>query len=179
MAIVSGDILWKLSTTAGSAGNSNTSTQAASLGKYISTTAWAGGVKNDLFNDVTGDENAASVVKYRCLFVHNSHATISYQNAVVWIASQVSSGADLAIGVDPAPASAIGSVSAQAATIANELAAPAGVSFSSPTTKSGGISLGTIAAGSCRAVWVRQTAANTAAVNNDGGVLQVEGDTTA
>jgi hypothetical protein len=179
MPIISSDILFKLSTTAGSAGNSQTSTQAASLGKYISTTAWAGGTKNDLFNDVTGDENAASTVKYRCIFLHNNHASITWQNAVAWLASQVAGGADFAIGVDAAAASPIGQSTVQAAQIATELNAPTSVTFSAPTTKGAGISIGNIPPGYCRAIWIRQTATNSPAVNSDGCVIQVEGDTTA
>lgn len=179
MPILSTDLLWKLSTTAGSAGNSLTSTAAASLGKYISTAAWAGGVKNDLFDDVSGAENAASTVDYRCVFIHNAHATLPWTSPVVWTSAAVAGGATFDIGVDPAAATAIGSASAQAATIANELAAPAGVSFSAPTTSGTGLSIGTLTAGQCRAVWIRRTAANTSAVNNDGVTLNITGDTTA
>lgn len=179
MPIVSSDILWKLSRTAGSAGNSGGSTPAASLGKYISTTAWAGAVKNDLFDDISGDENAASTVDYRLVFIHNNHATLTLLNAVVWLASEVSGGAALALSVDATAASAIGASSAQAKEIANENTAPSSQTFSSPTSKGAGLSLGDIGPGQCRGVWIRRTAANTAAVNDDGGVLQVEGDTTA
>jgi hypothetical protein len=35
----------------------------ASLGGVMSSTAWAGGVLHDLFDVVTGDENAASEVE--------------------------------------------------------------------------------------------------------------------
>jgi hypothetical protein len=179
MPIIATDLLWKLSTKSGSAGNSLTSTAAASLGKYISTTAWAGGVKNDLFDDVTGAENAASTVDYRCVFIHNAHASITWQSGVVWLASEVAGGVTYAIGIDPAAASAIGSAGAQAAEIANETTAPGGVSFSAPTTSGTGLSIGSLAPGQCRAVWIRRTAANTSAVNNDGVTLQITGDTVA
>jgi hypothetical protein len=180
MPIVTGDILFKLATTAGSAGNSQAQADPnASLGKYISTTLWAGGSLHDLFDAISGDENAASDVEYRCVFVHNSHASITWVAPVVWVASEVAGGASVAIGVDTTAASAIGSASAQAVTIANESTAPAGVSFSAPTTKGTGIALGDIPAGQCRAVWIRRTAANSAALNNDGATIQFEGDTTA
>ena len=42
MPIASSDVLYKYSTTAGSAGNSNTGTASGSLGKYISTTDCCG-----------------------------------------------------------------------------------------------------------------------------------------
>jgi hypothetical protein len=83
MAIVSTDILFKLATTAGTAGNQNTSTPAASLGKYISTTQITDASLHNLFDVITGDENAASTVDYRAFFVHNNHATLNLDSAVI------------------------------------------------------------------------------------------------
>jgi hypothetical protein len=180
MAIVAGDILWKLSLKTGSAGNSGAQPDPnASLGKYISTTAWAGGVLHDLFDRVSGDENAASEAEYRCVFIHNNHATLTWQGPVVWISAETAGGAAIAIGIDTTAASAIGASPAQALSVVDENTAPAGVTFSSPTTKGTGLALSDIPAGQCRAIWIRRTAANNAAINNDGGTLQVEGDTAA
>lgn len=177
-AITSGEILLKYSTAAGAAGNSNTSSAAASLGKYISTTAWAGGSANDLFDNISGAENAASTVDYRCIFVHNSNASNALENAVVYLSAETAGGASIAIAIDNIAASAIGSASAQSATIATETTTPTGIgAFSSPTTIGTGLSLGNIPAGQCRAFWVRRTAANTAALSNDGVTIAVTGDT--
>jgi hypothetical protein len=180
MPIVEADLLYKLSTVAGAAGNTQAQPDPnASLGKYISTTEVnLGAPLRNLFDDVTGDENAAADVEYRCLFVHNSHATITWLGAVAWISAEVAGGADVAIGVDPAGPSPIGQVAAQAAQIANEGAAPAGVAFSAPVTKETGLALGDLDAGECRAIWVRRTATDSAAKNNDGCTLSVSGDTT-
>lgn len=179
MAIVAGDILFKLSTTAGSAGDSNTSTPAGSLGKYVSTTQVSAGA-NGLFDDISGAENAASTVDYRGIFVHNNHATLSLLNAVVYISAETAGGASVALATDNIAASAKGSASAQEAQIASETTAPTGVSaFSSPTTAGAGLSLGTIAAGQVKGFWVRRTAANSAALDNDGATLAVAGDTAA
>ena len=175
--ITSGEILFKYSTTAGAAGNSGAGAANTSLGKYISTTVWAGGSINDLFDDVSGTENATSVVDYRCIFIHNSNTANVLQNAVVWLSSEVAGGTSIAIAVDNIAASAIGSASAQAAQIASETTAPTGVgAFSSPTTSGTGIALGNIGIGQCRAIWIRRTAANTAAVSNDGVGISVTGD---
>jgi hypothetical protein len=176
-AIVASDIVWRYSVTTGSAGNTTAGTANGSLGKYISTTAWAGGAANDLFDDISGAENAASTVDYRCIFIYNSNAANAYQNAVMYLSAEVAGGASIAIGVDTTAASALGSATAQALTIANETTAPAGVTFSAPTTAAGGISLGSIPVGNVRAVWVRRTAANTAALSGDGVTLAVSGDT--
>lgn len=180
MAITSSDILYKLSTKSGSAGNSLTSTPAASLGKYISTTQITAATLNNLFDDITGDENAASESEYRCFFVHNNHGSLTWQNVVVWLSTEVSGGASAAIAIDGTAASAIGSSSAQAEQVTNEDTAPVSTGgFSSPTSKGSGLSLGSIPAGSCRAVWVRRTTANNAAVDNDGVTIRCEGDTSA
>lgn len=179
MPIASGDLLWKFSVKTGSAGNSTAGTAAGSLGKYISTTAWSGGTLHDLFDVVTGDENAASDVEYRCVFIHNNHGSLTWQNGVVWIASETAGGANMAIAVDDVAASAIGSASPQADEVADESTAPSGESFSSPTSKGTGLSIGNIAAGSCRAIWIRRTATNSAAQSADGCTLQIEGDTAA
>lgn len=179
MAISSSDIKFKLSVKTGSAGNSGTSTPAGSLGKYISTTELSGTALNNLFDDISGDENAASDVEYRCIFIHNSHGSLTLQSPVVWLSAETAGGASIAIAVDGVAASAIGSSSAQADEVTNESTAPSGESFSAPTTKGAGLSLGDIAAGNCKAIWVRRTAANTAALDNDGVTIAVEGDTAA
>lgn len=180
MAILTTDILYLLSVKTGAAGNSTAQGDPnASLGKYISTTPWAGGALHDLFDVVSGAENAASDVEYRCVFVHNNHATLTLTTAVLWISAEVAGGTIAAIGIDPAAASPIGQAGAQAAEIATESDAPGGVSFSAPTTKGTGIAVGDIAAGYCRAIWIRRTAANTAALANDGVTIRVEGDTAA
>lgn len=176
-AITTAEIQWRYSVTTGTAGNTTAGTAAGSLGRYISTTAWAGGVANDLFDDLSGSANAASQVDYRCIFLYNSNAANAYQNAVVYIASEVAGGASIAIGVDTTAASALGSATAQALTIANATTAPAGVTFTAPTTAATGIALGTIASGSVRAFWIRRTAANTAALSGDGMSLTCSGDT--
>lgn len=180
MPIVSSDIKVKLSIKTGSAGNSATQPDVnASLGKYISTTEITDATLNNLFDDITGDENAASDVEYRCIFFHNAHGTLTLQSPVVWISTEVSGGASVAIGIDTTAASAIGASAAQALEVANENTAPSGVSFSAPTTKGTGLALGNLTAGQCRAIWIRRTAANTAALNNDGATIRCEGDTAA
>lgn len=177
MAIVAGDLLIKLSVKTGSAGNTTAGTPAGSLGKYISTTAVSGTALNNIFDDVTGQENFDSDTEFRCIFVHNNHGSLTLQNAVVYISSQVSGGALAAIAVDSVASSAVGSSSAQALEVVDENTAPAAISFSAPTTRSTGLSLGNIAAGSVKAFWIRRTASNSAALSNDGAVFVVSGDT--
>lgn len=180
MPIAPADILQKLSTTSGSAGDSTAGTPANSLGKYISTTEITDATLNNLFDDVSGDDNAAEESEYRCYFIHNDHATLTYQNVKAWIDDQVSGGADAEIGIDPTAASAIGAATDQAVEVADEDTAPAGVSFVNEATagsKANGLDLGDIGPGECRAIWVKRTTTNSGALNNDGVTIMVSGDT--
>jgi hypothetical protein len=178
MPIAAGDMITRFSVKTGSAGDSTASSAAASLGKYVSTTAWADGAT--LFDDISGAENAASTIDYRCIFILNNHGTLTMQNTVVYISSEVAGGASTALAIDNIAASAKGSASAQAAEIANETTGPSGVgAFSSPTTAGTGLSVGNLTPGQVRAVWVRRTAANTVAVDNDGFTLGIACDTAA
>jgi hypothetical protein len=180
MAIASSDIKFRLSIKTGAAGDTGAQADPnQSLGKYISQTEITDNTLNNLFDDVSGDENAANDVEYRCFFVLNNHGSLVLQTAICWISAEVAGGASVAIGLDPAGVVAKGSASAQAALVATESDAPAGVSFSAPTSKGAGLAIGNIAAGYCQAIWVRRTAANTIAVDNDGATIRVEGDTAA
>lgn len=181
MPIASSDLHFKLSLKTGTAGNQSAQPDPnQSLGKYISTTDITDNTLNNLFDDISGDENAANTVDYRCIFIHNAHATLTLQNAVVWLSAEVAGGASISLAIDNVAASAIGSASAQADQIANETTAPSAVgTFSAPTTKGTGLSVGSLTAGQCRAIWVKRTAANTAALNNDGCTIRIEGDTAA
>lgn len=180
MPIVTSDLKIKLSIKTGTAGNQSAQADCnQSLGKYISQTEWLGGVLHDLFDVVTGSENAAGTVDYRCVFLHNNHASLTLENAVMWISAETAGGASYAIAVDSVAASLIGASSSQALFVANENTAPAAIVFSSPTSKGTGLALGDIAAGYCKAVWFRRTPANTGAVDNDSATISIEGDTAA
>jgi hypothetical protein len=178
MSIVAADIKTRISTTAGAAGNSTAPGAAGtSLGKYITNADLIDNVLNNLFPDVTGAENAASNVDYQCQFIYNSHGTLTWQSVVVWISAETAGGSSWAIGVDTTAASAVGGAGAQALTIANKNTAPAGVTFSAPTTQATGIAVGDIPAGQVKAIWIRRTSANTSALAPDSATLSYAGDT--
>jgi hypothetical protein len=180
MAIAPTDLRIRLSVPTAAAGNTDPQGNVNnSLGGYMSTTDYVDATKNNLFDDLSGDDNANSVVEYRCIFAANLHPTLTWQNVKVWLPTEVAGGASIHIGIDPTPASAINSAGAQAVTVATERTAPAGVAFSNPGTKAAGLTLGDIAPSQCRAIWFRRTAANTVALNNDGVTFQIEGDTAA
>lgn len=178
MAITATDIQFRLSSPTGP-GNSTAGSPATSFGDFISTTQITDATDNNLFDDISGDENAASEAEYRNFFVYNAHGSLTWQAPVVWISSEVAGGANAAIAIDGTAASALTSASAQAEEVANENTAPSGESFSAPTTKGTGLALSDLAAGNVRAIWVRRTATASAAQNADGVTIRVEGDTAA
>ena len=168
MAIVSGDIKYYLS---GGAGNSDPN---ASLGGVISSTEVSGTPLNNLFDDVSGEESGPGDVEYRGIYVKNTHGSLTLQAAKLWLESEVSGGAAIAIAL------AGEGVNATMETIANESTAPVGESFTSPTSKATGLSMGNIAAGQRYGFWLRRTVpSSTPAQAADGVTPRVEGDTDA
>lgn len=178
MPIVEADIHYHFSTTTGP-GNSTVGAGATSLGEFMAITQLTSASLHDLFDLVTGTENAASEAEYRGILIHNQHATLSLIDPVVWLVSEVAGGTSLALSVDTTATSLLDSAVAQMKEIANENTAPATQTFSSPTTKATGLALSTIPAGFVKGVWIRRAAANTAALASDGGLFRVEGDTEA
>lgn len=179
MPIASTDILFKLSVTTGPGNSTAQANPNLSLGEFVSTTQVTDATLHNLFDLITGDENAASDVEYRCIFVHNAHATLTLENAVVWLSAEVAGGANAAISVDTTAASAVGSATAQAKEVVDESTAPATQTFTAPTTKATGLVIGNLTAGQVRGIWIRRSATNSAALNSDGVTLRVEGDTAA
>jgi len=182
MAITATDIVYHYSIKTGAAGDTASQPDPnASLGKYVATNSPTSGTVHHLFDKLTGPENAAGAgeVEYRCIFVRNNHATLTWESVVVWLSNVVAGGADAAISVDTTAASDADSASAQAKEVVDESTAPAAQSFSAPITKGTGLSIGDLAPDQVRAIWIRRTATNSAALNNDGATLTCEGDTAA
>jgi hypothetical protein len=162
MPIIVADIQRRLS---GGAANSN---PAASLGGAKSSVA----SPLNLFDTVAGDESAAGDVEYRVEYVHNNHPTLTLQGARLWITANTP-GNRIAVGLGTS------AINGTEQTLANESTAPAGVTFSQPTTKAGGLLLGDIPPGGHRAVHYRRTVAAGAAASNDTYSTRAEGDTAA
>lgn len=165
MPIVAADIEFRLS------GGASNADPAAALGGAMS----SGVVDPDtLFDTVSGAESAAGAVRYRCVYVINTHATLTLFDAVVYLHANTASGdTQVAIGLGT---SAIGG---EEQTIADEATAPSGVTFTEPSTLDAGLAIGDLAAGESKAVWVRDTIAEGAAASNDTFTLRVGGDTPA
>lgn len=165
MPIINTEIQYRLS---GGAANSNPD---ASLGGAKSSVA-AG---TNLFDAVSSAEGAAGDVEYRCFYVHNANATLTMENAVVWIqANTPSADTQLAIAVGSS------AINGTEQTVANEGTAPTGLAaFSEAANEGAAVALGNIPPGQHRAVWVRRTVNAGAAASNDTATLRVKCDTQA
>lgn len=173
MPIVASDIVKRLSVVA-AAGDTTSSTPAASLGDQVATTVITDATLNNLFDDVTGAEASAGMTDYRCIFILNNHATLTLANATIAVQSETAGGGTITIATDNIGPVTKGSASAQAATIANETTAPTGVS----AFGSGPLALGDLAPGQVKGVWLKRVVtAGASALNPDGVVLRVTGDT--
>lgn len=150
------DLVVRLTNPGLSSGLSGTSTPANSRGGYVSTTLLnLETLSQNLFADVTDIQRRDGYTDYRCIAIHNTSDTESATGLVAWIETQPSITA-IAIGLDPAGASADDSSSAQGTT-SDGTTAPSGVSFSSPSTEGTGLSVATLAAGQVAFLWVRRT----------------------
>jgi hypothetical protein len=173
MAIVAADIVKRFSVSA-AAGDTTAGTAATSLGDQISTTAITDATLNNLFDDVSGAEAAAGMVDYRCIFVLNNHATLTLTGASITILSQTALGGLIDIALDNIAISAKASASAQAAAIGAETTTPTGIG----AFGAGPLAIGDIAPGQVKGVWLRRTVtAGAAALNPDGVILRISGDT--
>lgn len=162
MPIVATEILFRLS---GGAANAD---PLASLGGAKSSSS-AGA---NILDDILAAESGAGYTDYRCIYVHNGNASLTLQNAVIWLASNTTSTAtDIAIGLGTS------AISGTEQTVANEATAPTGVTFSSPATYATGLLIGSLAAAAHKAVWVRRTVNALAPASSDTFTLRVQGDT--
>lgn len=169
MPVAESDLEFRIS------GGTNNESPAASLGGAMSTKA--GGVitteqLENIFDVVLGDEGKAGDIEYRAIYIKNKHATLPLQNAKLWITQDADSNDDAT-----AIALADEGVNEAVETIENENTAPSGPSFSAPTTKGAGLSLGTIPAGQYRGFWIRRTiTAGAAAKDKVTFKVKVEGE---
>lgn len=147
-----------------SGGAANTDPNAA-LGGARSTAG--GGVvptaltANSLFDDVTGAEEQAGDIEYRCVYVRNS-GNVDAQSTVVWLSANTAD-ADTTIDIGLGSSAVNGTEQ----TIANENTAPTAISFTAPTTEGAGLSIGTLAATEHKAVWLRRTVTALAGASSD------------
>jgi hypothetical protein len=168
MPIIASDIKFFLS-----GGATNTDGNDA-LGGAISSTQ-ASSSLNALFDYVTGDESAAGDTEYRCIYIKNDHPSLILYGAKLWISTNTPStdtSAEIALGTS--------ALSGTEQTIANEDTAPSGTTFSSAANEGAALSIGDMAAGAWKAIWIKRIVnSSAAAFNADGMTITVKGDTAA
>ena len=162
MAIEQTDILYLLS------GGAANAAPLASLGGAKSSVPAPLGI----FDSMSGAESTAGSVEFRCVYVHNAHATLPLVGAVLWMSANTPSATTtIEVGIGTAAMNGVEQ------TVGSETSAPSGVSFSPAASLGGGVALGDIPPGQGRSVWFRRTVqANTVAVN-DTFTVMVTGDT--
>ncbi len=121
-----------------------------SLGGFASHTVWTATETNDLFNNVGLTNNTLGSDQYRCIILANINEDDLETGPLLLYIDDNSDAYDLKIGLDPVGVVNTNSSSAQAATIINDTTAPSGVTFADATD---GISIPSIAAGKCIAIW--------------------------
>lgn len=169
MAIVAADILFKLS-----GGGANSDPNAA-LGGVISSVNLTDNTLHNLFDVVSGAEAAAGDTEYRCLYIKNNHGSLTWQGVGVYIDTNTpSSDTTVTIGLGTS------AISATEQTVANENTAPSGVTFFAAAGSGAALSIGDVAAGATKALWIKRiVTAGAAAYNNDSVVIGALGDTAA
>ena len=157
MSIQSTDIKKLLS---GGASNSDPN---ASLGGAISSVEIVDDTINNLFATAGAAESLSGSTKYRAFFIKNTHATLTAYSVVIYISSNTPStdtSVEIAIADE---AVGVGTIE----TIADEDTAPTGPTFSVADGVVNAISIGDIAPGEMKGIWVKWIlGASTVAVND-------------
>jgi hypothetical protein len=107
-------------------------------------------VGTDLFDDVTYADTQAGFTDYRLIYVHNSDTGIA-GNVLAYVSSQLETGRTMSLGV----ATEASGVTVTA--VANDSTAPAGVTFSAPTSIGTAVDVGPVAPGQAKGLWLRRS----------------------
>jgi len=168
VSIISSDIKFQLS---GGAANADVN---ASLGGAVSSTEIVDDTVNNLFAYAPATESEAGSTKYRGFFVKNTHATITAVAPKIYINSNTPSATT---AVTVALAAETGS---PMDTIANEDIAPdPAVTFVTAVDFANGLSLGDLAPGEVKGVWVKWVINAGTIATNDVMTFTVKGETSA
>jgi hypothetical protein len=145
------------------------------LGGAITATEIVSNTLHNVFSKVNSDDALLGKTFYKCVYVKNTNGSITLENTKIYMASNtpsVSTTIEIGLGT-----SAINSTEQ---VIPNETTAPTGITFTALTGTSNALTIGNLANGSHKAVWLKLiVSAGTTAVNADGVTLQITGDTGA
>lgn len=166
MVVEQSDIHFRLS------GGSSNAVVNNSLGGAMSSASITNASFENMFDSVSNGEATVGDTEYRCFYVRNNHVSDELTSTVIWIASStVSTNDEVDIGLGTS------AINGTEQIVPNESTAPAGVSFSHPTSKATGLTIGTLDGGWHKAFWCKRIV-NAAAqqFENNSFTLAVEGD---
>lgn len=145
------------------------------LGGAITATEIVTATLQNLFNNITGDESAAGITLYNCIYLSNENGSLELSAVKAWLLQNTpSADTDVAIGLGTS------AVNGTEQTIANEETAPAGVTFSSAANEGAALAMPNIPAGQHKALWIRLTVSpGASAVALDNMIIRWKGDTPA
>jgi hypothetical protein len=125
---------------------------------------------NNIFRNVTPEEAVSGVITYRAIEAKNTNNTDTLYGAYLWVSL---------LDTDPNTTIDIG-VDSGTQAIATEFIAPSSpvITFSHPTSKASGISLGDLTSGTTVRIWMRRTvSAGASSDPNDNGSITIGGGT--
>jgi hypothetical protein len=157
-------------------GGANNADPELSIGGAKSSVSVSATALGNLFDNVTGDEAAAGVTRYRLVYLQNDDSDASglLDPAVLWWSTSPSAGQTIAVGLADAGKNAVEDA------ITNENTPPADVSFTSPVSKGTGVSLtdAPYEEGDYIGVWLRVVTSTAATKRTTSGapVLRLQAD---
>jgi hypothetical protein len=146
-----------------------------SLGGAITATEITDNTTHNIWDLVSSAESSTGKTEYRCIYVKNTHGSLTLQSAKVWIQTQTpSTDTSIEIGLGSS------AVNGTEQTVANENTAPSGVTFGTAAGEGNALSIGNIPSGQHKAIWIKRiVGAAAAAYNDDSYVISYSGDTAA
>ena len=125
--------------------------------------------QQNLFDNVSAAQSLIGKTSYRCCYIKNTHSTDAAVAVTVWVKTVTPAGDDITIGLGT---SANGGTEQ---TIASDTTAPSGVTFSQPMSYGAGLTIGNVAAGSWKALWMRRIvpASTRGTVISNGTILSI------
>lgn len=108
-----------------------------------------------MFPNVDASQSLQGLTTYRGIYIRNSNAVDTAVDVRVWIRANTPAGDNIDIGMDPA-GKGDGSSTGVMAVIANSTTAPAGVTFSGPSTYATGLSIGNLLPLQVIGLWQRR-----------------------
>jgi hypothetical protein len=146
-----------------------------SLGGAITATEITDNTTHNIWDLVSSVESSAGDTEYRCIYMKNTHGSLTLQSAKVWIQTQSpSTDTSIEIGLGTS------AVNATEQTVANENTAPSGVTFGTAAGEGNALSIGNVPSGQHKAIWIKRIVGSSAAAyNDDSYVLSYAGDTAA